>query len=330
MTTTRDLFHNFFHGEKDYLSGANVHFNENVFFSYATTIALKETSDDGDEWLLISSDSMTPTTAKHLSALRNACPHDRVLPIPLSFGDRVFDLRDVACVYAGYAREMEGSTFKKRDARLDFIRIHDAYLKFLDLFKAQLDGSKDYLDRATETLAKVRERCDAIEERLKTAQERAASRTPEEVEAMREKRRLAEERRQKRIEEKTKAVIAMPYLLRVRLVFSRRAVHERPADIPKEAWSLAAQEMMKSGEKRGYSFMWPIDGGVRTSQGVYMTKDDVEKAIRLYLRTKKMLGERIGGFAVVRIDDKTIQVGCHLIPMENVRAVAEAYGIDWK
>ena len=325
-----DIFHNYFHGGEGSTHGANYHFEGNAFFSYATTIALKATDDSGEEWLLVSGNSMSSYTGRHLNYLLRACPHDRRLRIPLERGDRVYDLRDVAVVWSGYARSMADCSFSRVEDRMKFEWLHDSFLKFLDLFKGQLEGSRDYLDRATETLAECRRRCDEKTARLKAAQEKAASRTPEEVEAMREKRRLAEERRQKRIEEKTKAVMAMPYLLRIQLLFDRRAVHERPTDVPKESWALAAQEMMKSGEKRGYSFMWPVEGGVRTSQGVYVVREEVEKAIRLYLRTRKMLGTEIGGFKVVRIDDKAVQVGCHLIPMENVRAVAKAYGIEWK
>lgn len=136
--------------------------------------------------------------------------------------------------------------------------------------------------------------------------------------------------RQKRIDEKTAAIMSMPYLQRVRLLYDIYAINERPYDIPRDAWALAQQKMKESGETRAYSFMWPEGEGVRTSQHVYVPSDDVKKAILLHVRTRHVLGAKIGGFSLVDINDKAVRVGCHLIPMENVKAVAEYYGIEWK
>lgn len=325
-----DIFHNYFHGGPGEVRGANYHFEGDAFFSYATTIALKATDDNGDEWLLVSGNSMSSFTGRHLNYLLRACPYDRHLHIPLERGDRVYDLRDVAVVWSGYARSMAGCSFSKVEDRMKFEWLHDSFLKFLELFKNQIEGSRDYLDRAAETFAECRRRCDEKTARLKAAQERAASRTPEEIEAMHEKRRLAEERKQKRIEEKTAAIMAIPYLKRVRLLYDVRAIDERSYDIPKASWALAQQKMRYSGEQRAFSFMWPEGEGVRTSQRVYVPSDDVKKAILLHVRTRHVLGAKIGGFTLVDINDKAVRVGCHLIPMENVKAMAEYYGIEWK
>lgn len=325
----QDLFHNFFWGGRDSYSGSNVSFTDNRFYSYATVIGIKLTDDEGEEWLMTSYWNMSSTTCKHLYALRAACPHDNIMSVPMYYGKVVYDASDIAYNFRHWAENINENSFKKRDNRLEFISLHNNWILFRQRFRSVLDKHEWFL-RVNSLLDDYRKIADGMEEHLEELHRAQESRTPEEIEAMREKRRLAEERRQKRIEEKTAAVMAMPYLLRVQLIFNRRSVHERPADIPKEAWTLAAQEMMRSGEKRGYSFMWPVAGGVRTSQGVYVTKDEVEKAIFLYLRTKKVLGSEIGGFKLVRIDEKAVQVGCHLIPMENVKAVAEAYGIEWK
>lgn len=325
-----DIFHNFFHGGQSSISGANYHFEGDAFFSYATTIALKAHGDEGAEWLLVSANSMSSFTGRHLNYLLRACPYDNYIRIPLERGDVVRDLRDVAVLWSRYARSMDGCPFSKAEDRMKFEWVHDSFKIFLKYFKKQLEPYAEYLGRATEILAGCRRRCEERDAKLKAQRERLASRTDAEIEAAREKRRLAEERRQKRIEEQTKAIMAIPYLQRVRLMFSYWGKNERPGNIPAASWEMAMQKMRCSGEQRAFSFMWPEGEGVRTSQRVYVPSDDVKKAILLHVRTRHVLGAKIGGFTLVDIDDKAVRVGCHLIPMENVKAMAEYYGIEWK
>lgn len=325
----QDLFHNFFHGGRDHYSGSSVSFTDNRFYSYATVIGIKLTDDEGEEWLMTSYWNMSSTTCKHLYALRAACPHDNIMSVPMYYGKVVYDANDIAYNFRHWAENINENAFKKRDNRLEFISIHKNWIRFRQRFRSVLDKHEWFL-RVNSLLDDYRKIADGMEEHLEALRKKQEARTDAEIEAMREKRRLAEERRQARIEEKTAAIMAMPYLKRVRLLYDIRAIDERPYHISKDAWVLAQQKMRDSGEARAYSFMWPEGEGVRTSQRVYVPSDDVKKAILLHVRTRHVLGAKIGGFTLVDINDKAVRVGCHLIPMENVKAMAEYYGIEWK
>jgi len=324
-----DLFHWFFHGgPREEYANCNYSYHGDSFYSYATTIGVKMVDDNGENWLAISAYSMSNTTCNHISKLRAACPYDNFLAVPINVGDRLYDEKDVAYNFLEWARNQKDRSFAKGENRHDFIRIHDAFKTFeLKFVKAwtQMDAWRV----ASAELDMIRKAVDEKEQRLKESKERLLNRTDEEIEAARAKREAAAERKRVRDEAKVAEIMGMPYLERVRLLFDIRAINERPYHISKDAWALAQQKMQESDETRAYSFMWPEGDGVRTSQRVYVPSDDVKKAITLYVKTRKVLGTVIGGFTLVGINEKAVRVGCHLIPMENVKAMAEAFGIAW-
>jgi hypothetical protein len=56
-------------------SGSNVSFDGKLLYSYSTVIAQIETDQDGQTWAFLSSESLTPTTSKHVGTSRQATRH---------------------------------------------------------------------------------------------------------------------------------------------------------------------------------------------------------------------------------------------------------------
>lgn len=326
----QDLFHNFFWGGRDSYSGSNVSFTDNRFYSYATVIGIKLTDDEGEEWLMTSYWNMSSTTCKHLYALRAACPHNNIMSVPMYYGKVVYDASDIAYNFRHWAENINENSFKKRDNRLEFISLHNNWIRFRQRFRSVLDKHEWFL-RVNSLLDDYRKIADGMEEHLEALHKKQEARTDAEIEAMREKRRLAEERKQERDKAMTAAIMAIPYLERVRLLFDPASVRERPSNIPLDAWKIARRLMVANNYEKANSFIWPYgDKQVKTSQGVIVNLANVLAAMRAYKDSKSTAGLSIDGFKVAAVTENYVRVGCHHIPIENIKAVAEAYGIEWK
>jgi len=79
----KDIFHNFFYDDSPtrYASAkSNNHYDGNCFYSYWTVVGQRLIGKDGARILLISYDSMSACTARHLNYLKEACPFQRGNP----------------------------------------------------------------------------------------------------------------------------------------------------------------------------------------------------------------------------------------------------------
>ncbi len=76
------------------------------------------------------------------------------------------------------------------------------------------------------------------------------------------------------------------------------------------------------------SFVW-VDQNVPdrsrciTSQGVRMDTNEVNIALRLWLAGKLKRGMKIGYYTVLDIQPSFVKVGCHKIPVENLKELAK-------
>ena len=73
---TDQVIHIWAHQSQDSArNGSNVSFNGKLLYSYSTVIAQLETDAGGNIWAFLSSESLTPTTGKHVSTSRGATRH---------------------------------------------------------------------------------------------------------------------------------------------------------------------------------------------------------------------------------------------------------------
>lgn len=85
---TVTLAHRWYHNPEQRSQYANVNtwFTEDTYFSYGTAIAQKVTGLDGREWVLISSNSLSSTTRRHIRQVVAACPHSRIVRVVPRWG----------------------------------------------------------------------------------------------------------------------------------------------------------------------------------------------------------------------------------------------------
>ncbi len=97
ITGNRDIAHAFFYqeGESYSKNRFNCSYADDTFFSYGTVIGRKYKTDDGEDILLYSNESMSHSTCKHINYLINASPFSRRLSVPLQYGRSYISLYDI-------------------------------------------------------------------------------------------------------------------------------------------------------------------------------------------------------------------------------------------
>ena len=144
---TSALYHAFFYQNEGYPNraesrSANVSYAGNHFYSYGTEIGMIW-NKTGEPVLFLSHNSMTNTTAKHINALRTACPF-RVLCIPFERGDdfsRYSDERFIRMIIVRFElslRKYDKEHLTSLENRCSFADWYKRFCKFLQF----TDGAK--------------------------------------------------------------------------------------------------------------------------------------------------------------------------------------------
>ena len=282
------------------------------FFSYSTVIGLTVTGNDGAPVLLYSFYSMTNTTAGHISALVRACPFedDHKIAVPFKYGcGWVSEAGEVARRFGDWFSEFDEKALKYTDSRRDLLRMTAAARRFSDLVY-KLPAA---LWRKIKKLAAIAE---DGEKRLRDRREAAANRTPEDCARL----AVTRARREAREAEKRAALIAeytnQPYMRQVHYLV------DRFSGIGGEARA-ALREKLEAG--RGYCSFVDIDARreqIVTSQGVRLSLSTVRRLLSLWLRGRVLVGQHVGPYSVREFGADFVQIGCHKIPVENLRALA--------
>ena len=71
------------------------------------------------------------------------------------------------------------------------------------------------------------------------------------------------------------------------------------------------------------SFIWFDGDFVKTSQGVRVERQEVETLIKLWQLGKVKHGMIVGQYTILEITTEFVKIGCHKIPMQNIRELAE-------
>lgn len=287
IATNRDAAHAFFYSESDRVTFAkslNMTFDGPLFYSYSTVIAARIDGKDGRPVYLISSDSMTRTTAKHLSYLRSACPADYIR-VPFHYGDSFYK--------PGFNMlNLLADRFKKTlqsaaDARLTRAENRRA---LIDCYK----DAKKFSERVF-TLDFLNDFSDAYATAVEIENSGKEKRS-ELIKATAEKAKAA----------RAALIKAHGYMGAVMRAYT-------------EGDDKARRLLNPAGE---LSFVWrDKDGDYRTTQHIRMDRSAGDAALKLWAAGKLRHGMKIGIYTVISITRNFVKVGCHKIPTENLRAL---------
>lgn len=317
MKLNREIFHRFFYaGETENAQGrAMVSFHGWTFKSYSTTIGIKTPGKDGRPVLLIADFHFSSTTSAHLSALRAACPYpaDHIIAVPFDWCDAWYNrencIDDLLRRFIDRLSNRKIDQLKYAENRLAFLRVYRNFSSFLELV-APKRPAKAILQKIEELAAIANE----TEDRKKRNELISGLTAKREAAA---KRKAAAEKRKHA--EFLKQFNDVPYLDLIRIAYWDRfrpeVPHETRATLrgifnPDNSLSYVVPEL--SGED------------VITTQDVRMDWRTVRALLKAWKAGKVKVGQHVGPYTIQEIKPGYVKIGCHKIPMQNIRELYSA------
>lgn len=306
----RDIAHAFFYQEgQSYIKNRfNCSYSDDTFFSYATAIGRKYKTDAGEDILLYSNESMSHSTGRHINYLIQANPFSRRLSVPLQYGRdyiRLYDIVDDLIAFMNFysAQKLtqkanrEGFSYAYRTLKV----LVENFSKHPELTRRKkLEEIKDELDRYKGLYEDLNDEARFAE--LKKIQAK-----------------IDRENAQKLKEELKELLKDFGYLELLHLAYGYGS--NCNPDLRKKLRKYF-------DPKNELSFVW-VDKNVAdrsrciTSRGVHMDTSEVNIALRLWLSGKLKRGMKIGYYTVIDIQPSFVKVGCHKIPVENLKELAK-------
>lgn len=291
-------------------AGVELHYDGRTAYSYSTAIArvipLKGFKDadvttmrSSNGLTLLSVDSMSSCTCKHIQALKEASPFD-VLRVPFRFGNEYFDpsiLRDNYLHDLGhYALHLNHV-----DERTKFVRLMESRKRLLD--EAAEEWARPLRDRRFKEFEDI---LGNLEDWRKNLKKKLAEKAAKEEAAA--KRMVSRYTRQ--------AKTAQGYLNLVRALFCWGEEARRMKPETKTALKAA---FTKSGE----SYVWVAGDEIVTSQHVHVGLKGARVLLKAWAAGKDMRTLKVDNYSIVSYTGDTIQIGCHRIPRKNMLALYE-------
>lgn len=298
---------------KDY-AGCTVSYEGNTAFSYSTAVAKViprkgvkpgdvRTSNASAGLTLLSFNSMSATTAQHLSQLESASPFD-VVHVPLYRGDRDFTPEMLA---RRFAEELESyaAGLNKAENRFKFMTLLNS------LHRLQQDACEKWAKPLRGRKLRKFDKLDVskIAEEIKARNRKAATKAAAETRAVFAK--YLKDRR------------GRDYCDFMRSLFDRWFVSPK-YHFTDEQRNLLRKKVCGPDGWNGLAYVWVADDEIRTSRNVAVPVKEAKVAMRLWAAGKDMRTLRVDRYTIVSYQGDTIQIGCHKIPRENMLALYEA------
>lgn len=290
--TNYDLAHAFFYasfGDEYYPRYKNCGYRGNRFFSYSTVIAMIVKNKKGDEVTLLSSDSMTPTTAKQRSFIWSASPF-KIYKVPFEYGGKPYDVNDIPHIFKNSLEKLESLKMTLKRNREAFCETYNNAKRFSDDIL-----TLDFLDEFEELYNILND-----SEKVKAIKAKEREKQAKEIKAL--KKELAE-------------ILKKPYLEIVKTAYDCEIWWNPP--------KLYAKLQKVLNPNCDLSFVWRnAYGDYCTSKRIFIKKEIGDLALNLWKHGKLKHGMKFDGYTVLSVTDKVVQIGCHKIPVENLKALA--------
>lgn len=337
--TSYDLAHRFFHEPEKRGEYANVNTSFSYYvrddgsvawrryYSYSTCIAEIRKDRKGQDVLVISDDTYSHCTSKHLYELRRANPGLPVVDVPrVGAGFYYWSSLEGTYDFGRKLRTIKELTEKElcRQENRQFVK------HFIDLYDKYIEHFSD-MDKESKKLrkcAKVRKNIEIMlvkNAELLARKEKIAAMTDEEREANRVKRAAALQRKLEKFMngtdtlEKIRAAYAMSY----RMQYSRSG-NEVTKVLRDYRNHLQSQ---KDEQGRYLSYVWIEGDHAKTSQHCQAPIADVERLLRLWKHRQNMVGQHAGMYTVLENDQNHVKIGCHVIPAWNIELLCNKLNV---
>ena len=285
-------------------------FMGNRFGSYGTCIGYIFTDKNGRKTLLASDSYMSATTAKHLNALKYACPFG-IISVPFHYGDSFYAYRTQKDVLKRIAELFVVRLNSEMSAKRTYTRKPDRDYA-LELLKNMNDFVR-ITGQKIKGLAKYNKYLSVAlsAENIK----KASARVREQAKKQAEKTKQLVEKFKRDVAKKPMLDLIKKYAFDFRYSKSTKA-------------ELKAQELFnKMFDTDFYNPSFVIadkeNGVVKTSQNITMPISDVLPLLKMWKHKHNIVGLVLGKYTILANNDKYVKIGCHAIPIQNVQALAD-------
>lgn len=287
-----DIAHEFFYSDfNSHRNFNNISYNQNLFFSYYTVIGAVIQDKFGNNILLVSESSMSPTTGRHISHLINACPFSR-LRVPMEYGNHHFSLE--ACI----------NRIVKN-------------LEYYSNSKLSLKANRESYIQSFRQLQYINDNIQDVDSSLIEQYKQMFDLLNNSTEVKQLKAKLKEKAKQDRIKaekELNELLNKYSYLDLIQFAF----------DDYKTDRELSARVKKILNPNNDLSFAWiENENIVKTSKNIKMPMDIVKTGLKLWKHNKVKHGYKVDCYTVLEVRKDYIQIGCHKIPIENIKALYE-------
>lgn len=318
ISNNRQCTHEFFYcnhstANEDYTFGTQCSFGKNFsdddnnllnFYSYYTKVAMLYHSDKTNEtYLLINWSSMTATTGKHLSYLRQANPYYTVIEVPFTYGQHTTSLREIKnnlIKNIQYYYDNKDLLYKK-DNRDFFNEIKKSFTD-IDYYIGLDADDMQYIDMIND-IDDFINNDNFIQRKKELAKQKAA------------KTRQENKEKQARIEQQKQELTTN---------YSYLELIKKANDwsIDYELRQFIKDYILLSNK---YAYCWFEGDSVKTSKHVTVNKSDVITLLKLWKHNKLKHGQTIDRYTVLEVMPDYVKIGCHVIPTTNIQALYDEY-----
>lgn len=295
-----DIAHEFFYSDfNSHRNFNNISYSENIFYSYYTVIGAVVKSKFGNNILLVSESSMSSTTGRHIGYLISACPFS-FLRVPMEYGNHHFSLE--ACI--------------------------NRIVKNLDYYsnsKLSLKANRESYIQSFKQLQYINENIQDVDSIVIEQYKPMFDLLSNSDEVKQLKAKLKEKAKQDRIKaekELNELLNQYNYLDLIQFAYDyNSSIHFD--DCQKEK---AMQNKIRKAlnPQNDLSFVWiENENTVKTSKNIKMSIDIVKTGLKLWKHNKVKHGYKIDYYTVLEVRKDYVQIGCHKIPVDNIKALYE-------
>lgn len=290
-----NIYHNFFYDDENAYCRKNygpaVWYQDGVFYSYTTAIGRIYHMKDGNRALVYSATGFSSTTRKHIHDLWAACPFYKNISVPAKYEGHLTSEEILSKIEAVLSAERN---FNRKEQREEFLNAFKALESLNELkgFKGIPAMIRKYQGIANQLNDKAAYRALSakIVEKRKKAEARAAVK---------------------------RAKILKQYS-KLNISDQARAAYDYNSPLDSEAKAALRNAL---NPNRDLSFVW-VDGDfIKTSQQIRVPATEAARLLTLWKAGKLKHGMTIDRYTVLNVGDDIVKIGCHNIPVENLKAL---------
>lgn len=294
----REVAHRFFYDLEGSFerNSMTVSYYTGKYYSYGTVIARITETIEGETVCIISDNNFSMTTAKHLNEKKAACPF-RKYYLPQAIGNSDFYASEVVERLKNDLEYYSTAKLTQKANREGFSHTFKMLQDTLDLkmFESLFDKIKKLIVEYTDLFEKIN--------------------NPEEIKNLKEIQQAREAEKQKRLKAELKEHIEKFDIAELAfLAYSNQTITDK---------DLKAKLRAYLNPRNDLSFVWfdNINDKIKTSQCISVNKKEGIALLKLWEAGKLKHGMNISCYTVLEVRENYIQIGCHKIPVENLKAL---------